>query len=259
MAGTDSRREPQLGGPAIVLVEPQLGENIGSAARAMLNGGLTDLRLVRPREPWPNAKARAAASGADLVIDGARLFERTRDAVADLRHLYATTARPRDMVKPVATPRQAVAEMHRGFPDGVGCGVLFGPERTGLSNDDLALATAVISVPLNPRACSLNLAHAVLLVSYEWFQAAAAGFPPPLSFDRGSPPATREELFNLLVHLEEQLDDAGFLHPPEKRPIMLRNLRNIFTRAGLTDQEVRTLHGVVTALSGRRKGQRGSS
>jgi tRNA/rRNA methyltransferase len=255
MAGTDSRLEPQLGGPAIVLVEPQLGENIGAAARAMLNGGLTDLRLVRPREPWPNAKARAAASGADLVIDGARVFDGTVEAVADLHTLYASTARPRDMVKPVVTPRAAVARMRKSCSDGAGCGVLFGPERTGLSNEDLVLAQTVISVPLNPRARSLNLAHAVLLVSYEWFQSAGSQPPTPAAFDRGARPATSFELQGFLVHLEEQLEAAGFLRPPEKRPIMVRNLRNIFTRAGLTEQEVRTLHGVVTALSGRRKGE----
>lgn len=255
MAGTDTRRQPRLGGPSIVLVEPQLGENIGAAARAMLNCGLTDLRLVRPRDPWPNPRALAAASGAQAVLEEARVFQKTAEAVADLRRIYATTARPRDMVKPELTPREAAAEMRFEHPDGRECGVLFGPERTGLSNEDVVMAAATISVPLNPAASSLNLAHAVLLVSYEWLLAADPA-PPSPGRTRRAQVATASELANLLTHLEERLDAAGFLFPSEKRPAMVRNLRNIFTRAALTDQEVRTLHGVLTALSGKRLGQR---
>ncbi len=255
MAGTDATREPTLGGPAIVLVAPQLGENVGAAARAMLNCGLTDLRLVRPRHRWPNPKAEAAASGATEVVEGARLFATAAEAVADLTHVYATTARPRDMVKRVVTPRQAAAEMRAAAGRGEPCGVLFGPERTGLANDDVVLAEAIVTVPLNPRFSSLNLAQAVLAVAYEWFQAAEPA-PPSVLPQAGSRPATSAELLNFFEHLEQELDAAQFLWPPEKRPNMVRNLRNLFRRAQPTEQEVRTLHGVVTALSGRRKGQK---
>ena len=255
MAGSDSTREPHVGGPAIVLVAPQLGENIGAAARAMLNGGLTDLRLVRPREPWPNPRALAAASGADAVVDSARLFDRVADAVADLTHLYASTARVRAMVKPVVTPREAVAQMRALAPAGAGCGILFGPERTGLDNDDVAIADAVLTVPLNPSYASLNLGQAVMLVAYEWYQSGLQA-PPPDRFDRGQRPATRHELHELFQHLEDELERSRFLQLPHMRPVMVRNLRNMLTRAGLTRQEVKTLHGVVTSLSGRpwRKG-----
>jgi tRNA/rRNA methyltransferase len=251
MAGSDSTRQPRLGGPAVILVAPQLGENIGAAARAMLNGGLTDLRLVRPREPWPNPKALAASSGADAVISAARLFDTVAEAVSDLRHLYAATARPRDMVKPVVTPREVVAAIRELAVDGTGCGVLFGPERTGLDNEDVALADAVVTVPLNPAYSSLNLGQAVMLVAYEWFQSGRAE-PLPRRYDRGKPAATKAELAALFAHLEQELDAAGFLLPIAKRPLMVRNLRNVLARAELTEQEVRTLHGVVTALAGRK-------
>jgi tRNA/rRNA methyltransferase len=253
MAGTDATRRQPRPGPAVVLVEPQLGENVGFAARAMANGGLADLRLVAPREPWPNPRAEAAASGADHVLAAARLFPTVEAAVADLRHLWASTARPRDMVKPLATPRQAGAAMRRLAAAGEPCGVLFGPERTGLRNEHVVLAGAVLTVPLDPGFSSLNLAQAVMLVSYEWFQAGLeASELPPERLDRGARPATAGELQTFVAPHEAQLDAAGFLHPPEKRPLMVQNLRNVFTRAGLTEQEVRTLHGVVRALSGRR-------
>lgn len=255
MAGTDHRQEIEEGsdtGPAIILVEPQLGENIGTAARAMYNCGLTDLRLVRPRDGWPNPRAISAASGADVVLEKARLFESTAEAVGDLTTTYATTARRRDMVKPVVTPRLAAKEMQEIGARGERFGVLFGPERTGLSNDDVVLAQAILAVPLNPAFSSLNLAQAVLLIGYEWYQA-----EKPQPEDRelpqaGSRPATAEELMHFFRHLEEDLIEAGFLLPIEKRPIMIRNLRNVFQRAQLTDQELRTLHGVVRALSGKR-------
>lgn len=254
MAGSDSTQTPQLGGPAVVLVRPQLGENIGAAARAMLNGGLSDLRLVRPREPWPSPRALAAASGADAVVESARLYPTLEAAVADLRLVYASTARPRDIVKPVLTPREAAAAMRSapadGSASGAGCGVVFGPERTGLDNDEVALADAVLNVPLNPAYASLNLAQAVMLVAYEWFQSGLAE-PRPRRFDRRKPAATKAELAALLEHLELELDAAGFFLPVPKRPGMVRNLRNVFTRAALTEQEVRTLHGVVTTLAGR--------
>jgi tRNA/rRNA methyltransferase len=261
MAGSDSTREARLGGPAIVLVTPQLGENVGAAARAMLNGGLTDLRLVAPRPPWPNPRALAAASGADGVVEQARVYDRLEDAVADLRRLYASTARPRDLRKRVVTPRQAVAEIRQAFPTGEGCGILFGPERTGLDSDQVALADAVLTVPLNPAYSSLNLAQAVMLVSYEWFQAggelgAEQPAEPPAPEDLRHRQSTRAELHNLFHHLESELDAANFLWPPHTRANMVRNLRNFIARASPTAQEVRTLHGVLTALAGR-KWQRG--
>src|SRR5579883_139192 len=252
MAGTDHRRKPAAGGPVIILVDPQLGENIGTAARAMLNCGLTELRLVRPRDGWPNEKAVSAASGADLVLEQAQLFDRVEEAIADLRHVYATTARDRDMVKRVVTPRLAAAEMRRFVAAGEGCGVLFGRERSGLVNDDIALADTVLSVPLNPGFSSLNLAQAVLVIGYEWFTAGDAT-PSELLGTGHSRPGTKEELLRFMEHLEEELDRHGFMRTEEKRPTMVRNLRNLFQRAQCTEQELRTLHGVVTALAGPRE------
>jgi tRNA/rRNA methyltransferase len=257
MAGTDHSREGASGGPAIILVEPQLGENIGTAARAMANCGLGDLRLVRPRDGWPSDKAVAAASGADGVLLKARLFPSVDAAIGDLAHVYAATARDRYMVKRELTPRAAAAEM-RGFLDaGEACGVLFGPERTGLVNDHIALADTVVSVPLNPAFSSLNLAQAVLLIGYEWFTA-HTGPPPEVIHTGHSRPASKAELLRFFDHFEEALDDSGFLRHPEKRPGMTRNLRNLFQRAGCTEQELRTLHGVITAFMGpRKRGERG--
>lgn len=241
--------------PAVVLVEPQLGENIGFAARAMLNCGLIDLRLVSPRQRWPNRRAWAAASGADPLLEAARLATTLEEAVADLHHLYATTARPRDMTKPVLTPAAAAAEMRRFATAGEACGVLFGPERTGLGNDEVARADAVLTVPLNPAFSSLNLGQAVLLVAYEWFRAGDSTPPREVTIPAETRAATRAELENFFAHLEQELDASGFLRVVEKRPIMVRNLRNLFLRAAPTEKEVRTLHGVVKALSGRRKGE----
>ena len=252
MAGTDHRRRGTTGGPAIILVEPQLGENIGAAVRAMYNCGLTDLRLVAPRDGWPNAKAVAMASGADVVLREARLFDRVEDAVADLRHVYATTARDRFLVKRVLTPRLAAAEMRHFTGRDEACGILFGRERTGLVNDHVALADTVLTVPLNPAFSSLNLAQAVLLVAYEWFTAGDA--TPPEQLPTGhSAPATKEELLRFFGHFEEELDRSGFLRNAEKRPGMIRNLRNLFQRAAPTAQELRTLHGILTAFVGPRQ------
>jgi len=217
MAGTDRSKRPALGGPAVILVEPQLGENIGMVARAMLNCGLTDLRLVNPRDPWPNAAARAAASGAVEVLDAARLFATAAAAVADLQRVLATTARSRDMALPVLTPRRAAEDMRSALGRGERAGILFGPERAGLNNDDVALADAVLMVPLNPAFASLNLAQAVLIVGYEWFQAAAPAAPRRLE-RRGAVRATKADLLHLFARLEWALDESGFLHPVEKRP-----------------------------------------
>jgi len=252
MAGTDYRRPIVSGGPAIILVNPQLGENIGTATRAMFNCGLIDLRLVAPRDGWPSDKARSAASGADAVLDRARLFDTVEAAVGDLQHVYATTARDRDMVKRVVTPRQAAAELRALAAEGRHCGILFGPERAGLLNDHVVLADTVISVPLNPAFSSLNLAQAVLIVGYEWFTADDA--TPPAELSTGdSTPASKKALVARFEHLEEELDRNGFLRNAAKRPSMVRNLRNLLQRAQCTEQEVRTLHGVITAFAGPRE------
>lgn len=251
MAGTDHRRIEAGGGPAIILVEPQLGENIGTAARAMMNCALGDLRLVRPRDGWPSERAVAAASGADAVLDRARLFPDLKAATADLVHVYASTARDRGMVRREVTPRRAAAEMRAHLTAGESCGVLFGPERTGLLNDDLTLADTVLTVPLNPGFSSLNLAQAVLIVGYEWFTAAAEAQPETLHTGL-SRPATKAELANFFDHLEEELVKNGFLRNRESRPSMVRNLRSLFQRANCTEQELRTLHGVVTTFAGPR-------
>ena len=248
MAGTDRKQAALTGGPAIILVDPQLGENIGTSARAMLNCGLTDLRLVRPRDDWPNEKARTASSGADAVVEGARLFDSTSDAIADLNRVYATTARQRGMTKRVVTPRRAASEMRKAIVAGDKVGILFGRERSGLENDDIALADAVVAVPLNPRFASLNLAQAVLLVGYEWFQAGARS-PASQLIVNETRPATKAELQNFFTQLERRLVASGFLRNEEKRPSMVRNIRNLFQRAGLTEQEVKTLHGIVADLA----------
>lgn len=253
MAGTDSSRAtsaPQRAEPlkpVVILVAPQLGENIGACARAMLNCGLTELRLVRPREAWPNDKARASASGADIVIDNARLFDTTAEAVADLKHLFATTARPRGMAKTVISAREAAAVMHEFGAQGQSCGILFGPERTGLENDDVTLAEWAVQVPLNPAFASLNLAQAVLILAYEWFQLGDPKVDSGVG-RRRSPPADRKSMLALFEHLETELDRAGFLYPPDKRPRMLRNIRTMFLRAQMTEQEVQTMRGVIKAL-----------
>jgi tRNA/rRNA methyltransferase len=252
MAGTDHRRRAAADGPAVILVEPQLGENIGTAARAMMNCALDDLRLVRPRDGWPSAKAVAAASGADAVLERARLYPSVEAAIADLVHVYAATARDRGVVRRVVTPRRAAAEIRTHLAAGEACGVVFGPERTGLLNDDVVLADTVLTIPLNPGFSSLNLAQAVLIVGYEWFEAAAA-MPPEALRRGGSRPATKDELLNFFAHLEEALVRNGFLRQREARPSMVRNLRSLFQRAQCTEQELRTLHGVLTAFAGPRE------
>jgi tRNA/rRNA methyltransferase len=245
-------------GPAIVLVEPQLGENIGTAARAMANFGLTDLRLVKPRDGWPNEKARKAASGADFVIDSARVFASLAEAISDLNYVMATTARPRDLAKPVATAEEAARTMVTRIAAGQKVGILFGRERWGLENDEVSLADELMTFPANPDFASFNLAQAVLLVGYEWFKAAGRADVDTEGFIRTQEPASRGDLLALFEHLERALDEAGFLHPPEKRPAMVRNLRAMLHRARLSDQEVRSLRGVIKALTGEKARRRGS-
>ena len=242
-------------GPAIILVHPQLGENIGAAARAMLNCGLGELRLVRPKNGWPSEYAIKAATGAVSVIEAAAVFETTAEAIADLGIVYAATARRRDMTKTVLTPRAAAASIRQQVVAENRIGILFGPERTGLHNDDISFAEAIIEAPLNPAFASLNLGQAVLLVAYEWLLSGvgetAIAIETPLPNTRR---ANRAEMAGLFDHLESELDDCGFLLPVEKRPSMVRSLRNLFQRAGLTEQEVRTLRGVIAGLTAWHKG-----
>lgn len=259
MAGTDrTRQETPQHGPAIILVAPQLGENIGTAARAMFNFGLTDLRLVAPRDGWPNDWAVKAATGA-LDHINVRLYDTTAQAIADLNYVTAATARARDMVKPVLTPEMAAATIREKAGQGECSGILFGAERAGLNNDDVALADAILMVPVNPGFASLNLAQAVLLTSYEWFKLGAwtlgdharddGGLSRPGTPMANTRAATREELIGFFEHLEGALDQSRFLRPLEKRPAMIRNIRNMFHRAQLTEQDVRTLRGVVASFS----------
>ena len=228
--------------PVIVLVRPQLGENIGKAARAMLNFGLTELRLVSPRDGWPNPFAGPAASGADIVLQQAVVFDSVAEAVADCTHVYATTVRRRGLFKPVVTPEEAGRAIHA---EPGRSAILFGPERAGLESDDVALARTVLTVPINPEFGSLNLAQAVILCSYEWSKHVALASPTRLEID---PPAPHDELEQLIVHAETLLDATGYFYPPERAKVTRRVLRSILTKPGWTIGEVRTLRGVFRSL-----------
>lgn len=249
MTRTGRGQEPREGRTAVILVDSQMGENIGAAARAMYNFGLTDLRLVRPRDGWPNPAATAMAAGADRVLDAVTLFASVAEAVADLHFVAATSARPRHMVKPVRTPAEAAARVHAQEQAGARCGILFGAERSGLDNDTVALAQEVIRIPVNPAFPSLNLGQAVLVVAYELFLAAhgEGETPPPLDY-LGSEPATAADLDGLIGHLTRDLEAAGYFYPPEKKEVMARTIRNIFQRSVWSGQEVQILRGVVKAL-----------
>ena len=236
--------------PAIVLVRPQLAENIGKAARAMLNFGLTDLRLVSPRDGWPNPDAGPAASGADVVLEKARLYDNVADAVADCAHVYATTVRKRGVTKPVLRPDQAAAEIHR---ESGGSAILFGPERSGLETDDVAVARTILTVPINPEFGSLNLAQAVILVAYEWSKGEALAQPPATEID---PPASQHELDGMIGQLEDMLDRAGYFFPPDRVPSTKRTLRTLLTKPGWNSLELRTLRGVLSAIDRPRGAQR---
>jgi tRNA/rRNA methyltransferase len=234
--------------PVIVLVRPQLGENIGKAARAMLNFGLTEMRLVAPRDGWPNPSAGPAASGADVVLGRAQVFETVADAVADCTHVYATTVRKRGITKPVVTPEQAAREIRSAGEER--SAILFGPERSGLETDDVTLARTILTVPINPEFGSLNLAQAVILVAYEWSKGARLASPPATELD---PPAPQDELEGMIGQLDAMLADSGYYFPPHRVPTTRRTLRTLLTKPGWTSQELRTLRGVLSALDGRKR------
>lgn len=259
MAGTDTSQtlipDNTPIAPAIILVRPQLGLNIGMCARAMLNCAVTELRIVAPRDGWPNDDAIASSSGATHLLDNAKLYDTTADAVADLEFVFATTARDRGMVKEIYTAEAAgrkLREVNTGA-EKTKCGILFGPERTGLENEDTAMANAILNIPLNPGFSSLNLAQAVLLVSYSWLSADNPFGKGDIVAEGGdSLPATKAEIENLMIRLEDALEEGKFFRSPEQKPTILLNLRNFFFRSNPTAQEIRTLHGVFANLLGRR-------
>ena len=245
--------EPDQGiaaAPVFILVRPQLAENVGTAARAMMNCCIAEMRLVDPDEDHLCDRAVAASSGAAEILRNAKVFKTVKEAVGDLQKVYATTGRPRDMIKPVLTGQGMAKEIQAGRRKGIKYGVLFGPERTGLENEDLAYADAIVNIPLNPKHCSLNLAQAVLLAGYEIFRLSDVTADKFLSMPN-TEPADKAETEHLFDHLEHELEAAGYFKSPEKRPRMMRNLRNIFMRADLTSQDVRTLHGVIADLAHR--------
>ena len=260
MAGTDSTRTVPFGpAPTIVLVNPQLGENIGMAARAMANFGLFDLHLVDPREGWDPVRAEAAASGAIETVKNASIHTSLQDCLKAQHYVYATTARPRDMTKDVMTPEQAGLDMRARIGRGEKVAILFGRERYGLNNEEVSFADMIITAPVNPAYASLNIAQAVLLVTYEWFkheatslgQATAqhAALAGPGLHMTDTRPATREELYGFYDHLEAELDTSGFFKTDKLKPAMLRNLRNLFARANPSEQEIRSLRGVISSLT----------
>ncbi len=240
-------QEQVVPAPVFILVEPQMGENIGAAARAMLNFGVSGMRLVNPRDGWPNSKAAAMASGAAIVIDQTMVFDSVEKSVADCHYVVATTARRREVPLPVLTPVEVAQALKKRVDAGERCAVLFGGERNGLSSDDVSHADAILSIPVNPAFASLNLAQAALLVAYEWSRAAqTAPFENPMAH---TPAATRKELNQFLSRLESALDDSGYFFPTEKRAGMVRNLRAAFSRAGFTELEISSLHGMIKSLA----------
>ncbi|WJR76147.1 TrmJ/YjtD family RNA methyltransferase [Bradyrhizobium sp. NP1] len=253
-AGTDkSKTGFDLDSPVVILVEPQLGENIGMAARAMGNFALSRLRLVNPRDGWPNVSAERAAAGADHILSRVELFDTVEQAVADLDLLFATTARAHDQAKPVMAPDAAAAEISGHIAAGGKAGILFGRERWGLTNEEVARANRIITFPVNPGFASLNLAQAVLLMGYEWFKLATGG-ALPFAMPERSVRASQHQLDAFFENLVRELDRVEFLRPAEKRDTMLVNLRNIFFRMEPTKQDMHTLHGVIMAIAEGRKG-----
>ena len=229
--------------PVIVLVRPQLGENIGKSARAMLNFGLTELRLVEPRDGWPNPSAGPAASGADVVLEGAQVFDSVEDAIADCSTVYASTVRRRDLVMPVLSP-EIMADAIASSP--ARSAILFGPERSGLETDEVALANAIVTVPINPEFASLNLAQAVILLAYEWSRKATLAMPPEKDLE---PVAPHGDLEGLIQQLESSLEEKGYFHPPSRTQATKNTLRTIFTKTAWSSREVKAVRGVIRALS----------
>jgi tRNA/rRNA methyltransferase len=253
-AGTDKTKRWREGpAPVVILVEPQLGENIGAAARAMANFGLSRLRLVKPKQAWPNDKARMMAAGADRILDGAELYDTLEGAIADCSFVFATTARAHDQAKPVVGPAEAAALMAPRIAAGETVALLFGRERNGLESDEVALADRIVTLPVNPAFASLNLAQAVVIVAYEWFKL-ASGETLPFAMPQKSAPAPKEQLLAFFASLERELEKVEFFRPPDKRETMQINLRNIFTRMQPTRQDIQTLHGVIMAIVEGRKG-----
>jgi len=253
-AGTDSTKEwAAAPGPIVVLVEPQLGENIGAAARAMANFGLSRLRVVAPRQAWPNDKARMMAAGADRILDGAELYNTLSAAIADCTLVFAATARAHDQAKPVIGAAEAAALMAPRIGAGESVAIAFGRERNGLENDEIALADRIITLPVNPAFASLNLAQAVVIVAYEWFKLSSGG-KLPFGMPEKSAPAPKEQLLAFFAAIERELEKVEFFRPPDKRETMQINLRNIFTRMQPTQQDIQTLHGVIMAIAEGRKG-----
>ena len=230
--------------PVIVLVRPQLGQNIGKAARAMLNFGLTEMRLVAPRDGWPNPEAGPSASGADIVLEQAVVFERVEDAIADCSTVFASTVRRRDLIMPVVTPE----EMGRQIATSAGrTAILFGPERSGLATEDVALANAIVTVPINPEFGSLNLAQAVILLAYEWSKSADLASPTSKELEA---PAPHGELEGMIAHLDEELEAKGYFHPPSRAQATRNTIRTIFTKTGWSSREVKAIRGIIRALVG---------
>jgi len=239
--------------PSIVLINPQMGENIGASARAMLNCGLSDLRLVNPRDGWPNERAQANSAGALDQMPPVKIFNSTSEAIAEYHYIYATTARPRDMAKPVMTARSAACNMQKRIISGQKIAIMFGGERAGLSNEDIAHADAIITIPLNPDFSSLNLAQGVLLCAYEWAQITAYTAPDKQIPQGDSFPVSKQNFESLMNRLEEELTMHHFFRNEDMRPAMMRNIRTLFSRAEMTDQEARTLQGIISALIGNKK------
>jgi len=253
-AGTDRTKDWSAGrAPIVVLVEPQLGENIGAAARAMANFGLSQLRVVNPRQGWPNDKARMMATGAGRVVDAAVLYPSLAEAIADCSFVLATTARAHDQAKPVVGPDEAAGLIASRVATGENVAILFGRERNGLENDEVALADAILTLPVNPAFASLNLAQAVVIVAYEWFKLAGGG-KLPFGKPNKSAPAPKQQLHAFFEAIERELEKVEFFRPPDKRETMQINLRNIFTRMHPTQQDIQTLHGVIMAIAEGRKG-----
>ncbi|PDV85410.1 RNA methyltransferase [Rhizobium sp. H4] len=248
MAGTNSERQLLAEGPAIILVEPQMGENIGMVARAMANFGLAELRLVNPRDGWPNEKAQATASKADHVIAATKVYDTLEQAIADLNFVYATTARSRDNYKPVRSPVLAAETLRTKFRAGEATGILFGRERWGLTNEEVALADEIVTFPVNPAFASLNIAQAVLLMSYEWMKSGMEDLEAVPFQALEQRPSTKEQLFGLFDQLEEALDSRNYFHPPSKKPKMVDNLRAVLSRRAFTEQEISVLRGVISSL-----------